>query len=136
MIFVKQELISSLSFCDAPVQKMELFSEQKILKIFIRHAFIHEIENVPFHGRTDMWLGEGVLVFKDWNDLKILLYNCRGKKPIELSEYEYEELEDIQIFQESEDSVQISSFGKKIGHWTDWIITGSKYHGEFENQLA
>jgi hypothetical protein len=132
MILVKQEIVDCLSFCDTPVKKMFLIPEKKILKIEVTYAFIKDRGNSFFKNRTQSWLGEGVLIFKDWDSLDVLLYDQNGENPVTLEKSSYEQLEDILIFEKYNKNIKICGFGIKTGHWVEWNITDSKYYGEFE----
>lgn len=132
MILVQQEMMQCLVFCDIPVTKMEFMREDKVLKIFIKSAFIEHNKNSYFGIRTDMILGEGVLVFKNWSDIKVVLDTQPGKKLVNLDEWKFDPLEDILIFDQIENRIEISGFGIRDGFWEKWTIVDSQYYGEFE----
>lgn len=130
MIYIEQELVKCLLFCDVPVEKMELNRHQ--LKIYVRHAYINNKEDVLFADRTDLWLGKGVLVFSDWSELELLRYDQKGENPVIIDKHEFEQLEDILMFEINDNLISISGFGIKIGHWIEINIKDSRYYGEFE----
>lgn len=132
MIYIKQELIRSLSFDDEPIIKMELNSPEKTLKVFIEGASILDTTNALFKDRMDMWLGKGALTFKNWNQLTVYCKKHQHEEPLTLNECEFEQLQDILIFEEGENFVKISGQGSQSGHWTEWMIVGSQYDGDFE----
>lgn len=132
MIHIKQELIRSLSFDDEPIIKMELNSPEKTLKVFIEGASILDTTNALFKDRMDMWLGKGALTFKNWNQLTVYCKKHQNEEPLTLNACEFEQLQDILIFEEGENFVKISGQGAQSGHWNEWMIVGSQYDGEFE----
>lgn len=132
MIKVEQELIGCLSFCDTPIKNMIFQADTLILRIEVAYARVKDNEKLFLNNKTKDWLGEGVLIFKNWSSLNVLLYDQQCKNPVILSQENFEQLEDILIFERSNEHLKISGFGIKTGLWTEWNITDSKYYGEFE----
>lgn len=136
MIKVEQELIKCLSFCDTPVTKMELKLNEKSLKIFVRSAVIKDNRTNYFGNRTDMILGKGILVFTDWSSLTLLTQTHNGEnfidKLTDIDENLFDPLDEILIFDQIDNRVEISGFSRD-GIWEKWTIVDSQYYGEFED---
>lgn len=131
MIQINPEIVQKLSFDDVPIEKMELENQNKNLKIYFKGAFILDLAEPLFSKRTDRWLGKGVIVFENWSSLEVYRIN-EEQGPRLLNANELEQLEELFIFKHEEDHVKLMGFGIKSGYLDEWIITGSKYYGEFE----
>lgn len=131
MLHIKQDLIRSLYFYDVSVDNMEYNPEEKFLKLYLDGAFIHNKSHVLFANRTDMWLGKGVLIFKDWSSISIRRI-IPGQESRVLDKSNYDKLDEILVFDEAANSVKFAGFGMVLGRWEEWTIIGSKYYGEFE----
>lgn len=134
-ITIGEELIKSLSFDDTPILKTEFYPEQKLLKLYLKGSIVRDNTDSLFMNRKSTWLGEGVLVFKDWGSLNIRRYISKNEFVL-INHSEIEPLEDILKFEESENIVRIGGLGMETAHWEEWIIEGSTYFGEFEEYPA
>lgn len=97
MIHSNQELIKNLSFHDEPILKMDFNPQDKKLKIYVKGTTIYDNSDILFQNRTNMWLGKGVFVFKDWNSL-VVDHIRIDKKPIVLDLLDVEQLDEIFYF--------------------------------------
>lgn len=131
MIHAKRDLFRELSFHDEPITGMVLDSENKILKISLRGARILDASKFDFCERTDPWLGNGVLIFKNWSSLEVYRTN-EYQGPRSLGREEIEEIEELLLFEEGDNFVKFAGFGVKSGYVDEWKISNSEYYGEFE----
>lgn len=131
MYLIKQDKIDLLYFCDIPVLKVELDLVKKQLTFHLKYVFIKEKSHPLFEKKTDALLGGGRLVFEDWENITIL--RCEDdREPIVLLNDAVEKLEDILVFEKTDNFVKIAGFASTTWFWEEWIIEGAKYYGEFE----
>lgn len=131
MIQTNSEIIKKLSFDDVPIERMEVENENKIIKIYFKGACILDLADPLFSNRTDRWLGKGLIVFENWSSLEVSCINEK-QSPRLFNANEYEQLEELFIFEHRENHVKFVGSGIKSGDLDEWIITGSTYYGEFE----
>ena len=123
MIRFDQEMFEKLSFDDELVEEIELFSEEKILKVYMSGAY---------DGDKQLYLDDGLLVFKNWIKLTVLQYE-RQEDNIVVSETQpFEKPRQMDIFEEEGNQVVFGGYSPKVDRWVEWKIIGSSYYAEFD----
>ncbi|MBX3719771.1 MAG: hypothetical protein KF898_09010 [Parachlamydiales bacterium] len=112
------QAMKSLSFPDFDVKKVEFFSEEKKLKIYVEGAWLE------INGGSH--LKKGVLFFNDWESFLIRRFDPYTKKWSEVNEYAIEPLKDLCEVKFTDSAIYLCGFGKQISHWMEWKIQKAK----------
>ncbi len=123
-MIINKETLKKMNFSDFQVLNSQIDKEKKTIDFSLSGAAIN-------HDNNRLDLGEGHLVLHDYDSIFITSYNAEDKTEKELSEVDYEELQEICEIDVLSDEVIIKGYAKLTFNWIEFRIQGGVVQGDF-----